>query len=325
MYHTKKIIKNAFRISKVRNEGAIRLRIPGGDLDARHLDVIKKLAEKFGNGKVHLTTRQGFEIPGVKLSQLEKIKKFMSDMIDSIEKESNVIIETPGHGYPSAGTRNVSACVGDRLCRFANCDAPLLARKIEGMIYPNDYHLKVAVTGCPNDCIKAHMQDIGIVSGIVPEYDSEKCIACEVCLDNCQLRVSNALEIENYKIIRDEEYCLKCGECILKCPMGAFSRGMRVYRIIVGGRTGKRNPRLANTFIEDANEEVVLAVCKNVYSFIHNNIDRKLPKEHLGYIIDRVGFDVFNREVTEGLNLNPEAKVVRLNNPGYFYPVKNKN
>ncbi len=322
MYNTKKIVKNAFRISKVRGESAIRLRVPGGDLDARHLDTIKKLAEKFGNGTVHLSIRQGFEIPGVKLSQLAEIKKYMADMIYDIEKESNVILDLPQDGYPSAGTRNISACIGDRVCCFANCDAPLLARKIEEAIYPNDYHLKVAITACPNDCIKAHMQDIGIISGVVPDYDSEKCITCEACMDNCRLRVSNALCLANHKIMRDEEYCIKCGECILKCPMGAFTRGKLLYRIIVGGRTGKKNPRLANTFIEDASEELVLAICKNVYSFIHRNIDSKLPKEHFGYIVDRTGFETFAHEVTEGVDMNPEAKVVKLNNPGYFYKYK---
>lgn len=322
MYNTKKIVKNAFRISKVRGESAIRLRIPGGDLDARYLETVKKLAEKFGNGTVHLSIRQGFEIPGVKLSQLDEIKRFMAEMIFDIEKESNVILDTPQDGYPSAGTRNISACIGDRVCRFANCDAPLLARKIEEAIYPNDYHLKIAVTACPNDCIKAHMQDIGIISGVVPDYDSEKCITCEACMDSCRLRVTNALRLENYKIVRDEEYCIKCGECILECPMGAFSRGKSLYRIIVGGRTGKKNPRLANTFIEDASEEVVLAVCKNVYSFINRNINSNLLKEHLSYIIDRTGFETFMREVAEGIDMNPEAKIVKLKNPGYSYLIK---
>lgn len=319
MYNTKKIAKNAFRISKVRGESVIRLRVPGGDMDVRHLETIRKIADRFGNGIVHITARQGFEIPGIKLSELQDIKDFMAKMICDIEKESNVILDPPRGGYPSAGTRNVSACIGDRVCRFANCDAPLLARKIEGVIYPNDYHLKVAISACPNDCMKAHMQDMGVISGIVPEYDEKKCIACEACMDNCRKNVSNALRMENHKMIRDEEYCIKCGECILKCPMGAFSRAKRLYRIIIGGRTGKKNPRLANTFIEDAGEDVVMAVCKKIYSFIHNNIDRKLPKEDLGYIIDRTGPEVFNKEITEGLNLNEEAKVVKIENPGYTY------
>lgn len=143
------------------------------------------------------------------------------------------------------------------------------------------------------------------------EYDDRICIACEACLDNCHLRVSNALRIENYKIIRDEEYCMKCGECILKCPAGAFYCDKKFYRIIVGGRTGKKNPRLANTFIKDTNEKVVLAVCKSLYSFIHRHIDCSLPKEHLGYIIDLVGFDKFAHEITESISMNSEAEVVK--------------
>ena len=84
MYNTKAIIKNAFRISKVRNESAIRIRIPGGHLDARYLSVIRELAETFGNGTVHITTRQGCEIPGVKLADLEAIKQRMGQMISAI-------------------------------------------------------------------------------------------------------------------------------------------------------------------------------------------------------------------------------------------------
>ncbi|MFQ5951796.1 MAG: sulfite reductase subunit C [Candidatus Omnitrophota bacterium] len=322
MYNTKKIIKNAFRISKIRGEGAIRIRVPGGHLEARHLEVIKTLAEKFGNGTVHLTTRQGYEIPGVKLADLEKVKKYMARMIDDIEKESNVILENPEEGYPQAGTRNVSACIGNRVCQFANSDTTLLAQKIENVIYPNNLHLKVALAACPNDCIKAHVNDIGIIANITPEYDEEKCIACEACIDNCQARVTNAMRMENYKVIRDEEYCIKCGECILKCPTGALSRGKQLYRIIVGGRTGKKNPRLTNTFIDDASEEVVLAVCKNVYHFIDKYIYRHLPKELIGYIIDREGYEVFTREVLKGVELNPEAEVLKPDNPGYFYAVR---
>lgn len=319
MYNTKKIIKNAFRISKVRGESAIRIRVPGGHLEARHLGTIEELAKKFGNGTVHMTIRQGYEIPGIKLADLDEIKTYMAGMIYDIEKESNIIFEVPGAGYPSSGTRNVSSCIGNRVCQFANTDTTLLAERIESAIYPNDYHLKVAISGCPNDCIKAHMNDIGIIANVIPDYDKERCIACEACMDNCRLMVTDALRKENYEMRRDEEYCIECGECILKCPTGAFSRGMQLYRIIIGGRTGKRNPRLANTFIQDASEEVVLAVCKNVYSFIDRHIDHELPKELVGYIIDRAGYDLFTREVTREIQFNPEAKLVKLNNPGYFY------
>jgi len=322
MYNTKKIIKNAFRISKVRGESAIRIRVPGGHLKAKYLTVIKELAEDFGNGTVHLSVRQGYEIPGIKLADLDKIKKHMAVMISEIEKDSELVFDDPKEGYPSAGTRNIAACIGNRVCRFANSDTTLLAQKLEKLIYPNDYHLKVSVTGCPNDCIKAHMNDVGIIATIIPEYDAKSCIACESCMDNCRKRVTNALRNENQQIMRDEDYCIKCGECILKCPTGAFSRGKQFYRILIGGRGGKKNPRLANTFIDDASEDVVFAVCKNIYRYIHKNVDRSLPFERFGNILDRTGCDVFAAEVLKGIKLNPDAKVVPIHNPGYVYERK---
>lgn len=323
MYNTKEIIRNNFRISRVRGESVIRLRMPGGHLEAKYLGVIQDLAEKFGNGTVHLTTRQAYEIPGIKLAELEVIRKAMAEMLYAIESESDVILEEPESGYPTAGARNVSACIGNRVCQFSNTDTTALAQKIEKAIFPNDFHLKIAATGCPNDCIKAHMNDFGIIATVIPEYDEEKCIACEACMDNCRKRVTNALSIRSFRIERDEKYCIKCGECILKCPTGAFSRGKQLYRMILGGRTGKRNPRIANTFIIDASEAVVLSVCRNVYRFIDRYIDRSMPKEHLGYIIDRAGYKEFLCDVMEGIELNPEAEIAsKVDNPGYSYAVK---
>ena len=292
-------------------------------MEARYLEVIQELAEQFGNGTVHLTTRQGYEIPGIKLADLDRIKQYIAEVICGIERESGVILERHEEGYPESGTRNVCACIGNRVCQFSNSDTTTLAQKIERVIYPNNLHLKVAVAGCPNDCIKAHMHDIGIIATVSPEYDSEKCIFCEACKDNCKESVTNAIKTENYKIIRDEEYCIQCGECILKCPTAAFSRGKQLYRIIIGGRTGKRNPRLASTFINDASEEIALAVCKNVYPFMKRYFARHLPKELMGYIIDRMGYERFKQEILEGVVLNPEAKVAFcLDNPGYFYKMR---
>lgn len=59
----KNLTKNAFRITKRRNYTAIRIRIPGGHLQASHMKGIAEIAETFGDGTLHITARQGFEIP----------------------------------------------------------------------------------------------------------------------------------------------------------------------------------------------------------------------------------------------------------------------
>ncbi len=60
--NTKQLKKNAFRITKERGKTAIRIRVPGGYLKAEYLTVLQKVAGQYGNGTLHMTTRQGFEI-----------------------------------------------------------------------------------------------------------------------------------------------------------------------------------------------------------------------------------------------------------------------
>ena len=83
--NTKKLKKNAFRVSKVRGIGASRIRVPGGYLDARVLSMVQEIAEEYGNGYVHLTTRQGFEIEGIRLEDMEEIKATVEDFIEGSE------------------------------------------------------------------------------------------------------------------------------------------------------------------------------------------------------------------------------------------------
>ena len=75
------------------------------------------------------------------------------------------------------------------------------------------------------------------------------------------------------------------------------------------GRTGKKNPRLAQAFLEWADEETVVQVIKNTVSFVEKYIDRSLPKEHIGYIVDRTGYPVFHDAVLAGIKLHPMTRV----------------
>ena len=46
--NTKKLKKNAFRVSKVRGIGASRIRVPGGYLNAKVLGMVQEIAEEYG-------------------------------------------------------------------------------------------------------------------------------------------------------------------------------------------------------------------------------------------------------------------------------------
>ena len=69
----------------------------------------------------------------------------------------------PQSGYPTIGARNITACIGNYHCICGNCNTFELARKIEPIIFPSHYHIKINIAGCPNDCNKAHLCDFGII------------------------------------------------------------------------------------------------------------------------------------------------------------------
>ncbi|MGL5258025.1 MAG: sulfite reductase subunit C [Proteocatella sp.] len=311
------LIKNAYRITKVRDKTALRIRVPGGHLESKYFSIIQEIAELYGNGTVHITTRQGFEIPEISFNDIDEINKKIKPLLESL----NLSIEPDEKGYPAAGTRNVSACIGDKVCPFANDNTTRIAKRIEREVFPHDFHFKIAVTGCPNDCIKAHMQDFGIICTTEPQYDASRCISCEACVKNCKKRVTGALEVEQYNIKRDADKCIGCGECILKCPTGAWTRSEKpYYRLVIMGRTGKKNPRIAMPFLKWASEDVVVQVIKNTYTYVERYIDKTLAKEHVGYIVDRTGYQVFKNEVLEGIELNKEIQIAQnINWGGYFY------
>ena len=313
----KVITKNAYRITKTRGKTALRIRVPGGFLEAKYFSLIQSIAEEYGDGTIHITTRQGFEIPFIDFEKIPEINQRIRPLIESLGLD--VIVTNDG--YPAAGTRNISACIGDKVCPFANDNTTRIAKRLEKTCYPHDFHFKIAVTGCPNDCIKAHMQDFGIICTTEPQYEVSRCISCESCIKNCKKKVTGALSLQNFNVVRDSEKCIGCGECVLQCATGAWTRSESpFYRMVIMGRTGKKNPRMARPFMKWASEDVIVQVIKNTYDFVDRYIDRDLTKEHIGYIVDRVGYQTFKKEVLMNVELNKEIQIAEnIQWDGYEY------
>ncbi|BDR79388.1 sulfite reductase subunit C [Clostridium tetani] len=306
--NTKALKKNAFRVTKERGKTAARVRVPGGYLDAKYLSLLQNIAENYGNGKLHITIRQGFEIPGIPMKYIPEVNKALQPIIEGLEINQ----ENPNKGYSASGTRNVSACIGNNVCPFANYNTAKFAKKIEKAIFPNDYHVKIALTGCPNDCIKARMQDFGIIGMTEPQYDAYRCIGCQACVNVCKKKSTGALSFENYKVVRDHSKCIGCGECINKCPTSAWSRSEEKYfKLVIMGRTGKKNPRIARDFITWIDEDSIVKIILNTYDYIDEYIDRNAPggKEHIGYIVDRTGYQEFKKWALKDIELSTKAKV----------------
>lgn len=306
--NTKKLKKNAFRVTKERGLTASRVRVPGGHLDAKYLSMIQEIAETYGDGSVHMTVRQGFEIPGIRYEDMDKVNELLQPIIEGLKINQ----PEPGKGYSSSGTRNISACVGNKVCPYACYDTSEFAFKIEKAIFPDDLHVKVALTGCPNDCAKVRMHDFGIIGMTEPQYRAERCVSCGACEKACKRKSVGALSMVNYRIQRNHEKCIGCGECVIQCPTRAWVRSdKKYYRLTLLGRTGKKNPRLGEDFIKWADEESILKIITNTYDYVREYIDLSAPggKEHIGYIVDRTGFEEFKKWALRGVVLPEIAEV----------------
>ncbi|MBR3278118.1 MAG: sulfite reductase subunit C [Lachnospiraceae bacterium] len=306
--NTKKLKKNAFRYSKVRGETASRIRIPGGVINAKSMAKIAEVAETYGNGTIFVTNRQGVELPGIALEDMPAVNKAIQSIID----DSGVNQEERDKGYPASGTRNVVACPGSRLCPFGCYDTTEFARKMDKMIFPNNLHVKIAFTGCSNDCGKVRMDDFGIIGMTEPQYDPNRCVGCEQCIKYCNIRSVGALSLVNGKVVRDTDLCIGCGVCVAYCPTRAWTRSKEHYfRLVLLGRTGKKNPRLAEDFIKWADEQSIMDIVKNAYAYVEEYIDPNAleGKEHIGYIVDRTGFDEFFKWIMKDVKLNDKAEV----------------
>jgi len=284
----KKVMKNAFRITKTKYKTALRVRVPGGLIDPECLMLVSEISSKYGDGKIHITTRQGFEILGIDMEDMPAVNEMAQPLIDKL----NINQDEKGKGYPAAGTRNVSACIGNKVCPKAQYNTTEFARRV-------------------GTCL--------------PEYEMDRCVACNACVKKCKKISVEALRMENNKIIRDENKCIGCGECVINCPMSAWTRSpKKYYRLMIMGRTGKKNPRLAEDWLRWVDEDSIVKIIENTYQYVKEYIAKDAPngKEHVGYIVDRTGFKVFREWALKDVTL-PKETVERQNmywsGPQYDY------
>ena len=64
--------KGGFMRQKQKGYGSLRLAVVGGNLTAENIRTVSEVAEKYGKGYVHMTSRQGIEIPFIKVEDLDK-------------------------------------------------------------------------------------------------------------------------------------------------------------------------------------------------------------------------------------------------------------
>ena len=308
-----KLKLNCFRQSKVPGEFMLKMRVPGGLVKAKYLSTIQYIAETWGNGTFHLGMRQTLNAPGIKYESIPEVNKYLEEYIKDIEVEMcNVDMDVNEAGYPTIGARNIMACIGNSHCIKANINTFELAKKIEKEIFPSHYHIKIAIAGCPNDCAKGHFNDFGILGVTKPIYLKDRCIGCGRCVKVCEHAATRVLKLVNNKIEKDSCCCVGCGECVEACPASAWVRPTKkLYRVLIGGRTGKQYPRMGKMFLNWVTEDVVIKVIQNWQNFSANVLHHKPVYLHGGHLIDRAGYAKFKDLILKDVELNPEALVAQ--------------
>ncbi len=309
--NVKKLRNNCFRQSKVPGEFMLQLRAPGAVVDAKWLAMIQHVCQTWNNGQFHLGSRQTLNAPGVKARDIPAVNAYIQPYLEAIEHDACGVEMETRDGYPYIAPRNIMACIGSVHCVRANIDTLAIARKLEKVIYPNPYHVKISISGCPNDCGKAHFQDFGVIGCTQPVYDVDRCIGCGACVQKCEKTATRVLALtDSRKIAKDVCCCVGCGECVAACPTGAWTRpDGTFYRLMVGGRTGKQYPRMGKMFANWLSEESLIAIMKNWPAFSDWVLGGKPVYIHGGHLIDRAGYARFKDFMLKGVDLNPESMI----------------
>ncbi|MGE5892440.1 MAG: sulfurtransferase TusA family protein [bacterium] len=268
----------------------LRLRTVGGDLGADELGVIARVSQKYADGRVHLTTRQGVEVNHVHIDNLEQAR---------MELEENGI--TLGACGPRG--RGIVACPGSAVCSSGIIETKELAEDLDSLYFRREapHKFKIGVSGCPNNCSKPVENDIGIMGGVLPGWEEELCVGCQLCVNICP---TQAIELREGKYELDIDTCILCGLCIRNCTVSAWREKKTGYTLYLGGTMGKR-PRLGTR------AKVLIETKKDLYRYIQRAFEfyhrHGRKKERFGHTLDRIGVEKALEEI-----LGRERKTIDL-------------
>lgn len=148
---------------------AVRVKTKVGNVTSQQMARLSEIASKYGRGEIYLTTRLNIIIPWVAREHLDEVRQ-------AVEEVGLVV------GGTGPRVRPVVACVGT-ICDHGMADTlglgKMLDERFAGRKLPAK--LKIGITGCPNDCAKVELNDIGFMGKCTASAKvagaSEKCFA----------------------------------------------------------------------------------------------------------------------------------------------------
>ncbi|MGM9642348.1 MAG: 4Fe-4S binding protein [Eubacteriales bacterium] len=263
----------------------VRVITRNGKITSDEHRAIAEAADIFGSGEATMTTRLTIEIQGVKYDNIQPLIEFLAERG----------LETGGTG---ALVRPVVSCKGTT-CKFGLIDTYDLSDKIHERFYKG-YHgvklphkFKIAVGGCPNNCVKPDLNDLGIIGQLIPVHDIEKCRGCKKCQVEkaCPIKAANV--VDGKLAVED---CNGCGRCRNSCPFGVITEYVNGYKICIGGRWGKKtaNGRALSKLF--TSEEEVMDVIERAICLFR---DEGIAGERFADTINRLGFEYVENKIVK--------------------------
>ncbi|MDR3122742.1 MAG: 4Fe-4S binding protein [Treponema sp.] len=277
--------KSGFMRQVQKDQFSLRLKVTGGQVRAEQLQTIIEAAQKYGRGYVHLTSRQGIEIPFISLEDVEAIKRDLG--------AAGVAV-----GASGPQVRTVTACQGSAVCPGGAIETTALAEELAARYFSRElpHKFKIGVTGCRNNCLKAEENDLGVKGGVFPVWEKKDCVYCGACETVCPRDAIKA-DKDGETLVHAESACVYCGRCVKSCPSGAM-QGRNGYMLSFGGMHGntiQEGVRLLPLLFD---KEQVLKAADAAIVFFQNNAR---SGERLGRTLLRLG--------SEGLKQELEAAV----------------
>lgn len=275
----KKVKALGFLRNKGTDNFSARIITVNGKITAAQNKCLSEASELYGNGVITMTTRLTLECQGVHYDNIEKFREY-------IAKEGLV---TGGTG---SKVRPIVSCKGTT-CQYGLIDTFALSEEIHERFF-NGYanvklphKFKIAVGGCPNNCVKPDLNDLGIVGQLIPNFDEDSCNGCKKCSveEVCPM---NAAVLEDGILNIDNETCNNCGRCVSKCHFDCIENGINGYKIYIGGRWGKKVAHgipLSKVFTDK--EEALIIIEKMILLYR----EQGKTGERLADTIERIGFE----------------------------------
>ena len=276
----------------------IRVITRNGNITAEENTAIAKAAEKYGSGRIAMTTRLTMEIIGVPYDKIDALRDDLAE----------AGLETGGTG---SKVRPVVSCKGTT-CQYGLLDTYALSDKIHEMFYHGygsvklPHKFKIAVGGCPNNCVKPSLNDLGIIGQKVPNINETLCKGCTVCqVENvCPMKASSVV---NGKLVINPDLCNNCGRCVGKCPFRVLAESTYGYRVYIGGRWGKKfahGRALSPVFTTE--EEVLSIIEKTILLFR----EQGQTGERLADTVERLGFENVEKQLLSNDILDRREEII---------------